>query len=251
MKSFVLFLTLLLPSIFTAQTTQGKVIYNETMKLEIDIPEEHREQLKGILPDSREAKKILMFDASESIYKDYEAQEDDVIEAGSEESGMHMKMIIQKTDNQVYKNTEEKQLIEKQEFFGRNFLIVDKVEAIIWKLTNEQKEILGYTCQKATADNDEQSIEAWFSPQIPVANGPMHYGDLPGLILEINIGGGETHIVASDVQLGDVEEKIAAPDKGKKVSREEFKKIVDEKTKEMEEEYGSGKGRMIIKTNRN
>jgi GLPGLI family protein len=251
MKSIVLIFSFLIPISLFAQANQGTIIYDETIKLEIDIPEEHREQLKAVLPDSRTSKMMLMFNSSESIYKDYEGGEDEVIESGSEGGGMHMKMIIQKADNQLYKNTAENIVYEKQEFFGRDFLIVDEAHSFKWKLENESKEILGYTCKKARSTNDERDIVAWFSPEIPVPNGPLHYGHLPGMILELTVDGDDTVIVAKEVILGELEEKIQAPKKGKKVSREEYNKIVDEKQKEMEEEYGSGSGaRMIIKTHR-
>ena len=61
-----------------------------------------------------------------------------------------------------------------------------------WKLINESKIINGYTCKKATtintAFNSNQSIVAWYTDQIPVNDGPMHYNGLPGFIIQIEIG---------------------------------------------------------------
>ena len=249
MKKSIIISLLIFPFLLVAQSNEGKIIYKETIKLEIDIPEEHREQLKAVLPDSRSFKKVLIFNSNESIYKDYENQEDDVVEAGSEHEGMHIKMVMKRPDNQLYKNLAENKIFEKQEFFGRNFLITDETKELEWKLANEQKDILGYVCQKAIIDNTEKPVVAWFSPQIPVSNGPMAYGKLPGMILELDIADGSTHIVASEILLLKLEEDaIEVPKKGKKVSREEYDKIVEEKQKEMEEEYGGKGGRMIIRT---
>jgi GLPGLI family protein len=64
-----------------------------------------------------------------------------------------------------------------------------------WKLLIETKVIDGFTCYKAT--NVETVINkkgtfsfpvtAWYCPKIPYSYGPMGYGNLPGLILEIQI----------------------------------------------------------------
>ncbi|EIM72987.1 hypothetical protein A3SI_18829 [Nitritalea halalkaliphila LW7] len=61
-----------------------------------------------------------------------------------------------------------------------------------WQLTNETKEILGYTCQKAVlpkehgfADHQMGDVIAWFTPGIEAQLGPNKYTGLPGLILQI------------------------------------------------------------------
>lgn len=251
MKALHTLILFVLPFLISAQNNEGRIVYDETIRMEIDIPEEHREQLKAILPDSRTTKKELLFNDRESIYKDVEGENnEETHEIGSEESGMHMKMVIQRPDNRIYKNIEKNEVFEKQELFGKDFLIIDQTSRHKWKLLNEQKDILGYTCQKASFEKDDNTIVAWYSTEIPVSNGPMNYGHLPGMILELNIGDGQTHILASEIVFRKLENgDIKAPGKGKKVSREEYEKIVEEKQKEMEEEYG-GQGRMIIKTHR-
>lgn len=87
----------------------------------------------------------------------------------------------------------------------------------------------------------EVLVTAWFTPQIPVKNGPGEYAGLPGLILEMNID--RTTILCSKIVLNPKEaDKIEAPDTGKEVSREEYNKIIKEKMDEMRESRG-GNGR--------
>ena len=250
MKLQLLIIILALPLIIFSQSDQGKIIYEETVKMNIELPEEFKDQLVGIMPDARTTKKILLFTTNESIYKDFEGQDENtVVETGSEESGIHMKMIIEKADHQLYKNFLDESVYEKKEFYGRDFLIMEDFEALQWKLISEQKEILGYSCQKAIHKKDEKVVEAWYAPQIPLSNGPMQYGQLPGMILELSVDDGETHLVAIDVFLEHIEDPIIEkPKKGKKVSREEYDEIVQQKMKEMEEEYGTGGNKVIIKT---
>jgi len=91
----------------------------------------------------------------------------------------------------------------------------------------------------------ELVVTAWFTPQIPVANGPAEYAGLPGLILELNID--RTTILCSKIVLNpnDMDE-IEAPKKGDNVSREEYNKITKEKIEELQENFrgrGNGRGR--------
>jgi GLPGLI family protein len=249
MKSLLFIFLLFTSAAVYAQNNEGKITYEETVKMEIDIPEEHREQLKAILPSEQKALKVLIFNAEESLYKDVEgANKDQVVEAGSAESGLMMKMVIEQPDNELYKNISKNNTIEKQEFFGRDFLIVDESTKHSWKLANEQKDILGHTCQKAVFDEEDTHLVAWFTSDIPVSNGPMSYGQLPGMILELDINEGQTHVVATEISLMKLEKNtINAPSKGKKVNRAEYDQIVADKQKEMEEEYGNSGGRMIIR----
>lgn len=68
-------------------------------------------------------------------------------------------------------------------------------EPLVWQLTDETKEILGYSCQKAILSKDSAEkkgtdpqmgdVIAWFTPEIESQLGPKLYAGLPGLILEI------------------------------------------------------------------
>jgi GLPGLI family protein len=88
----------------------------------------------------------------------------------------------------------------------------------------------------------EVIVTAWFTPQIPVGNGPGEYAGLPGLILELNVY--RTTILCSKIVLNPKEaEKISAPDKGQEVTREEYNKIIKEKMDEMRENFRGRGGR--------
>ncbi len=87
----------------------------------------------------------------------------------------------------------------------------------------------------------EVIVTAWYTPMIPVGHGPSEYGGLPGLILELNVD--RTTILCSKIVMNpDEPEDIKAPSKGKEVTREEYNAIVKEKTDEMREMWGRGRG---------
>ncbi|MBX2829197.1 MAG: GLPGLI family protein [Flavobacteriaceae bacterium] len=88
----------------------------------------------------------------------------------------------------------------------------------------------------------EVLVTAWFTPQIPVKNGPGEYGGLPGLILEMNVD--RTTILCSKIVLNpDETEEIKPPKTGKEVTREEYNAIVKKKTEEMRENWRGNGGR--------
>ncbi len=96
----------------------------------------------------------------------------------------------------------------------------------------------------------EVVVTAWFTPMIPVQNGPGEFTGLPGLILELNVD--RTTLLCSKIVLNPKEAaEINPPKKGSEVSREEYNKIVSDKTEEMRQNFrnrggrgGGGRGRM-------
>jgi GLPGLI family protein len=222
--------------------TSGTVIYEEKMKLEIKL-EGESSQYSEMLPKERTEKKTLWFSPEASLYKNAESSEtEDVME----QEGGAVVMRIVSDDDKIYRDLVSNTRIEQREFMSRTFLIQDDAGKTDWKLTGEQKTILGYPCQEASRDEDGRKIKAWFTPAIPVSTGPGNYGNLPGLILAIDVNDGERAITATSVQPGEVDRsKLVKPKEGKKVTAQEFKKIVDEKMKEMGGEEGSGQQIMI------
>lgn len=88
-------------------------------------------------------------------------------------------------------------------------------------------------------------VTAWYSPDIPINQGPENYWGLPGLILEVSDG--KTVILCSKIVINPKEKKeIKAPKKGKLVTQSEYDKIVADKMEEWREmgRQGGGSFRM-------
>jgi GLPGLI family protein len=84
-------------------------------------------------------------------------------------------------------------------------------------------------------------ITAWYTPEIPVNQGPESYWGLPGLILEVNDG--KTVILCSKVVLNSKDKvEIKAPANGKVVSQKEYDETVVKKMEEMREMYDGQRG---------
>lgn len=55
---------------------------------------------------------------------------------------------------------------------------------LIWELGDSIKNVVGYECQNAYADYHGRKWEVWFTPDIPIKDGPWQLFGLPGLIME-------------------------------------------------------------------
>jgi GLPGLI family protein len=86
----------------------------------------------------------------------------------------------------------------------------------------------------------EITITAWYTPEIPVNQGPESYWGLPGLILEVNDG--KTITLCSKVVLNSKDKvEIKASTKGKVISQKEYDETVIKKMKEFRE-MNQGRG---------
>ncbi len=86
----------------------------------------------------------------------------------------------------------------------------------------------------------ENTITAWYCPEIPVNQGPENYWGLPGLILEVNDG--KTVMLCTKIVMNTKDKvEIKPVTKGKEVTQTEYNEIVKKKIEEMRE-MNSGPG---------
>jgi len=100
---------------------------------------------------------------------------------------------------------------------------------------------------KEEQTKEEEEIEmveivAWYTPMVPVSQGPSEYWGLPGLILEVSAG--NTTMLCSKIIMNPEEKtKIEAPTKGQVVTKKEYNEIITGKMQEMRDNRGRGSGR--------
>lgn len=269
---------LLFSSAIMAQDFQGKAYYQSKTTMDManfgnnQMSDQQKKMIAERMKSMLEKTFILSFNRTESIY----TEEEKLATPGA---GMGRGMMGSFTAGAQYKNVKDQQLIQDQEFFGKQFLIKDSLPKLEWKMESESKQIGQYLCFKATAvktgnaldfanmrrrntTNDEAKagekskdsikstnlmdeievpkeilITAWYTPQIPVNQGPGDYWGLPGLILEVNSG--NTSILCSKIEINPTAKtEIKAPSKGKVVTKKEYDTIVKDKMEEMQEMYG-------------
>ncbi|WP_430467420.1 GLPGLI family protein [Winogradskyella ouciana] len=292
MKKLVFKLTSLLLFCFCTvsygQDFQGKAYYQTKTTMDLDqfggreMSPEQKKRIEERMKSFLEKEYILTFNKTESIYK-----EDEKLEAPGSGGGFGG-FSSSLTGGPKYKNVKDKELIQDQEFFGKQFLIKDELKGLEWKMGTETKQIGQYTCFKATAiktvdefdwrsmrprrgrdrDNDEKKegeevkdstkvdkddpmsqievpktieVTAWYTPQIPINQGPDDYWGLPGLILEVSAD--RTTILCTKIVMNPEEkEEIEKPEKGEEVTQAEYNEIITKKMEEMREMYGGRRG---------
>lgn len=68
-----------------------------------------------------------------------------------------------------------------------------------WEIIEDStKNILGYECMKAETDYHGRRWTAWFTPEIPVQDGPWKLHGLPGLVIEA-YGGDDFRLIATEI----------------------------------------------------
>jgi len=231
-----------------AQNTSGKVTYKETVNLRNAMKDIKLEgeaaQFAEMLPKEQAFTKELYFTEAASLYRATEKK------AGTQDynqGGATIKINMDVPQDIVYRDLKEKKVIQQKDFMSRKFLVTSDASKAEWKMTGKQKSILGFPCQEATMmGDDSQKVVAWFTPAIPVSAGPGEAGGLPGLILTLEIGEVYT-IQATAVDFKEFDKKLVAkPTEGKKMTGKQFEAIMEEKRKEMQEQFG-GKGNVTIK----
>ncbi len=247
-----------------AQDFQGKAYYFSKSSMDLGrwgakMSEAQKKQVKERLKNRLEKTYVLTFNKAESIF--IEEEKLDAISGATDSWGKNF------TAGDQYKNVKTNTFVQNQEFYGKRFLVKDKLQTIEWKLSTETKKIGDYVCNKATASIPTQNltwysfswselrkktaetengetpevemteVEAWFSPQIPVSQGPMEYWGLPGLILEVSAG--DTTMLCYKITMNPEEKiKIEVPEKGKEIAKMDYKEVIVGKMQEMRNNRG-------------
>lgn len=244
----------------SAQDFQGIATYKSHRKVSIKmdstkVTSAMEKQMQEMLNKQFQKTYKLAFSKEMSIYK-----EEETLDAPQTGGGMMFTSFGGGGSDVLFKDTKNLEFTSQKETMGKIFLIQDSLPNYNWKLEKETKNIGEYTCFKATytreievpknnnlsfsvvESDDEPEMTtkeivttAWYTPQIPVSNGPGKYQGLPGLILEINDG--SQTIICTSIVLNPTDKlEIKAPTKGKRVSQTEYKVLVDKRLQEMQEQ---------------
>lgn len=222
----------------------GTVIYEQIMQLDIQL-EGDAAQFADALPKERRSEKILHFNEDAALFENHRT--DDPEEGLDMHDGGSVMIKMAEPDNKIYTDLKEGQQVEQKEFMSRMFLIESKLSKGDWKLTGEQKVILDYPCQQAVTKEEDKEVIAWFTPAIAVSAGPGKFGNLPGLVLAVNIDQGQHILEAKSIELKELDKALLKkPKKGKEVTEEEYQVIVEEKLKEMGVEGEAGSSHAVV-----
>lgn len=258
----------LIATMTIAQQKEGKVTYDRTLQININFPG-MSEEMQQQIPKSRTDHFELHFANNQSVWKQEVTNEDDnFIGDPGEGGGMQIRFSSAGSNDILFNDFDKKRRVESREMMDKKFLIDDSIRPLKWKMTGETKTILGHNCMKATATqvsqrsqmtmndgkmerkevSDTIQVVAWFATDIPVAAGPAEFqGQLPGLILDLETGGGRLVYKATKItEKADVA-IIKEPTGKKRYTQAEFRTEREKMLKEMESNGGGG--RRIIRMN--
>jgi GLPGLI family protein len=222
---------------FAQKPFEGRVEYDVTINMHRRIPPE-REQMKAMIPEFKNEKYELFFRDNEALYLPIE--EDDPEEDANMNNSGRRRFNFRISAAETYQNTENNSRIEVRDVMGKKYLITDSLKVPAWKLEEETKVILGYTCKKAVVEMDnpfmksKMLVTAWYAEKLPLPVGPDMIHSLPGTILEVDVNDGEMVTKATKVDLRKLKKnEMRVPKEGKKVTREEFRAEMEELRKNM------------------
>lgn len=178
-----------------SQDNQGYIIYKKKITNQID--EEYKvsrpEYYKKIQLIQQKAEEMLndieftlSFCENESFF-----EVNDFLD--TENNALYALAIGPYGSGKYYNNIIKDEYYCQLDAYGDKFLI--KNHKIIWELFNETKKIGKYVCYKAKTVKLTKGrngiiktpITVWYTSEIPIPFGPIGYGGLPGLILELEI----------------------------------------------------------------
>ncbi len=249
-KVWYLLTCLLSMNAVQAQIKEGTIYYDQKINMHKTIQDE---QMRAMIPEFRTSKFMLLFSDSISMYKPVPEDEAPDPFAGN---GPRLVIRMGAAGGDLYKNLAQLKSVQASEVGGKNFLIVDTIQQQPWKLGTETKQILGHTCHKATrkimqpvgrtivmgggggAPRDttttrtapqgkEVEVIAWFADDLVSPVGPENYGQLPGVILELDIDNSTRVFTATEIKKTVDQKEIKEPKKGKIVTRPEFTKMME------------------------
>ncbi len=114
----------------------------------------------------------------------------------------------------IYKNVPTAPQITQLETLNKQKVMTIQAPVIAWTIvSNTDSTIQGYRCTKATTRFEGRNYVAWFTPDIPIADGPYKFSGLPGLIVKISDTKGEHHFELDEFSRTKFEQVILFPSK--------------------------------------
>jgi GLPGLI family protein len=274
MKHIIFLLLIMFTSALTIKAQQYKINYVQSIKRggigrqQINIQGVDPDQLNKELSRVRKTYYELHINGNESFYK-----ESDRVDGNEQGGGM---MFMMNGNAEIYINHNTAAKIEKIELNEKDYIITDTLKQMPWQLINEERTLLGVLCKKATIKikatqrrpafivngqntqintdtikrNDSTEVIAWYAPSINVNAAPNSSqlqlaGSLPGCVLAVFFGSddSENNIIATEITNTIKAKWVKAPEKGKRITREEYNKKREELINQMRENMRNGGGR--------
>jgi len=250
-RLFIPAIALLAATTLHAQQREGRIIYERTLQTQISIagnPELERQLSK---PRVNRFEVNFKNDQMTSLQMPDDNQDSEAGPGG----GLTIRTVGFGSNDIVFCDFTRGVKIEQKEMFEKVYLVTDSIKMAKWKLSDETMDVLGHPCRKATSERivkrtsmrmengkmenkeviDTSLAIAWYATDIPVPGGPEMQGQLPGMILQLEMNNGKLIYRAVEINAKATASALKEPTKGKKMTAtaftEERKKLTEEMRK--------------------
>jgi GLPGLI family protein len=250
-------------------TKEGKVIYERTIRMNGsglritggNVPPEVQSQIEAQMARPRVHQFELLFTPQHSLYQYLPNAAEEGGDPSFSAGGVNIMMRGGPGLNDVtYIDFAKGVRTDQREVMEKSFVVTDTLARLQWKLSEETKPILNFMARKATATtinqrprvsmengemkremvNDTVKVIAWYTTDVPVPAGPAYTGQLPGLILELDVNNGQNVTKAIEFSPKVPANKIKEPSDGKKLTAAEFTQERDKLMEEMRKNMPAG-----------
>ncbi|MDO1502537.1 GLPGLI family protein [Winogradskyella maritima] len=278
----IVLLMVLMTTGVSAQDFQGKAYYSSKTSVDMSrwggsqMSEQQKKAIMDRMKSFLEKTYVLTFNKEESLFK-----EEEKLEAGAGGGGFGS-WGSSFSPGPQYKNVKTKTYLQDQEFFGKQFLIKEEMQAFDWKMTSESKQIGKYTAYKAITMRPEKEVSpensfrrrgnrdeetkkadstntdvasAEDEPEeekmveviawfTPQVSVSQGPAEYWGLPgLILELSAGNTVMLCTKIVMNPGEpEEIKVPEKGEVVTKAEYTQIITDKMEEMRNNRGRGRG---------
>ena len=196
-----------------------RVSYELTYKLDSTDLESSKSEVMWLFANNDSS----LFISRGAALKDSISVNVNTADIGSERWKRKIKAAKTEFEYRIFKNKAENRIgygikLLSDKLYYSNFL-----DQIRWEIQADAKEIAGYQVQKATSSFAGRDYIAWFTPEIPLSDGPYKFAGLPGLILELQDSEAEyVFEFAGFEELSNPLEYEIFPEKYKEVKKKEL-----------------------------
>jgi GLPGLI family protein len=131
------------------------------------------------------------------------------------------------TSAKVFRDNSTRIIKITDQLFLNSYFFIDSVSDMKWALVNDTMTIMGYPCFKATTKYRGRNYTAWYTTEIPMSYGPLKFGGLPGLIINLSEAKGDFQFECRTIEL--IKNKtpiVFERKKYQKITREEHRKLI-------------------------
>ena len=175
------------------------------------------EAYKKTQPQFKTSKSVLSFTDNKTLFAPAE-------EEPASGEGFFGNNPVANQNNTIYTDFTTNTGVFQKKVFDELFLVKDSTRKIKWKITDETREIAGFTCRRANAIMlDSVYVVAFYAIEIPIAGGPESFNGLPGMILGVALPHENITWFATKVNTITSPFALLPPKKGKPMDSKGFK----------------------------